>query len=181
MTTYIALLRGINVSGKNSIKMADLKELLQLQGYTDVLTYIQSGNIIFKSNKIKVKELETQISTAINKKYGYHVNVLIITKEELQTIFNSNPFLKNEAHEIAKLHVTLLNTEPDLTQLQKIETLVKSSDDEFIIMGKCVFLHCPNGYGKTKLNNSLFERKLKSPATTRNWKTITKLIELSNE
>ena len=95
-------------------------------------------------------------------------------------IRNANAFLaKDAAMDISKLHVTLLNTEPDMSKKHHIEELVLESADEFIIQGKNVFLHCPNGQAKTKLTTNLFEKKLNSSATTRNWKTITKLTELS--
>lgn len=181
MTTYIALLRGINVSGKNIIKMVELKQLFLDLGYHDVITYIQSGNVIFKSSIKEQLLLEDTIVSAISKHFGYDVNVLVLSKNELTTIFNSNPFLaKNPAIDISKLHVTLLNNEPDISKKHQIETLVISSDDEFIIHKNSVYLHCPNGQAKTKLTTNLFEKKLNSAATTRNWRTITKLIDLSN-
>jgi uncharacterized protein (DUF1697 family) len=181
MTTYIALLRGINVSGHNIIKMVTLKKLFFGLGYQDVITYIQSGNVIFKSNlKESFLTIQDTIISAISKQFGYTVNVLVLNKSELLTIYNSNPFLaKDAAMDISKLHVTLLNTEPDMSKKHHIEELVLESADEFIIQGKNVFLHCPNGQAKTKLTTNLFEKKLNSSATTRNWKTITKLTELS--
>ncbi|SNR38068.1 DUF1697 domain-containing protein [Lutibacter flavus] len=182
MTTYIALLRGINVSGKNIIKMVELKQLFINLGYYDVITYIQSGNVLFKSSIKEQQLLEDTIVAAISKHFEYDVNVLVLTKNELTTIFNSNPFLaKDSAMDISKLHLTLLNNEPDLSKKHQIETLVINSDDEFIIHKNSVYLHCPNGQAKTKLTNNLFQKKLNSAATTRNWRTITKLIELSNQ
>ncbi|WP_298368614.1 DUF1697 domain-containing protein [uncultured Lutibacter sp.] len=182
MNTYIALLRGINVSGKNIIKMADLKQLLTANGFIEVQTYIQSGNVIFKLNEKVTEKIEFQISNILNKQYQYNVNVLVLTKKQLDCIFQSNPFIeKNNAIDISKMYVTLLNNNPDLSGVSKIESLISTNDDAFIISGKTIYLHCPNGYGKTKLSNNLFESKLKSPATSRNWKTITKLVQLTNE
>jgi len=181
MLTYIALLRGINVSGHHKIKMTELKQLFLDLGYHDVSTYIQSGNVIFKSNIKESILIEDTIISAIQKHFGHAIKVLILTKNELTTIFNANPFLaKNPTMDISKLHVTLLNNKPDLAGIPPIEILVKTNNDEFQLIENTIYLHCPSGYGKTILNNNLFEKKLKVSATTRNWKTISKLVELSN-
>ncbi|MBK5210566.1 MAG: DUF1697 domain-containing protein [Flavobacteriaceae bacterium] len=182
MLTYIALLRGINVSGHHKIKMSELKQLFLDLGYHDVSTYIQSGNVIFKSNIKEPILIEDTIISAISKHFGHAIKVLILTKNELTTIFNSNPFLaKNPTMDISKLHVTILNQKPDLAGIPPIEILVAKSNDEFQLVENTIYLYCPNGYGNTKLNNNLFEKKLMATATTRNWKTIGKLVELSNQ
>ncbi|SDX24656.1 Uncharacterized conserved protein, DUF1697 family [Lutibacter oricola] len=179
MITYIALLRGINVGGKNRIKMAELKELLENISFENVITYIQSGNIIFNSKKVNKETIQQNISKSIFDKYGYTINTLVISKKELTTIFESNPFIKkNNSVDISKLYATLFNSTPDLSETEYLENI--SNTDEFIIDNKTAYIYCPNSYGKTKLTNNIFEKKLKSPATSRNWKTITKLVELSN-
>lgn len=181
MLTYIALLRGINVSGHHKIKMTELKHLFLDLGYHDVTTYIQSGNVIFKSNIKEPILIENTIISAISKHFGHTIEVLILTKNELMTIFNTNPFLaKDPTTNISKLHVTILNKMPDLDGIPTIEILVANTDDEFQLIGNAIYLYCPNGYGKTKLNNNLFEKKLKIATTTRNWNTISKLVELCN-
>lgn len=181
MTTYIALLRGINVSGHHKIKMAELKQLFLDLGYHNVSTYIQSGNVIFKSYIKEPILIEDTIISAIQKHFGHGIKVLVLTKDELTTIFNANPFLaKDPTMDISKMHVTILNKKPDLAVIQPIEILVTTSNDEFQLIENTIYLYCPNGYGKTKLNNNLFEKKLKTSATTRNWNTISKLVELSN-
>lgn len=181
MLTYIALLRGINVSGHHKIKMAELKQLFINLGYLEVATYIQSGNVIFKSHIKESILIEDTVISAISKHFGHTIEVLILTKNELMTIFNANPFLaKDPTTDISKLHVTILNKMPDLAGIPTIEILVANSDDEFQLIENAIYLFCPNGYGKTKLNNNLFEKKLKIAATTRNWNTISKLVELSN-
>lgn len=180
MTTYIALLRGINVSGKNSIKMIELKQLFQDLSCLEITTYIQSGNVIFKNNINDIETLEKIIIKAIYKKFGYTINVIVLTKAELELIFNRNPFLKLPNIDLKKLHVTLLNNVPNLSKIESINNLIATTDDAFKIVDKSIYLYCPNGYGRTKLNNNLFEKKLNASATTRNWRTITKLTELSN-
>ena len=181
MTTYIALIRGINVSGKNKIKMDELKTLFINLGYHDVLTYIQSGNVIFKSSVKESILIEDTIVAAISEQFGYAVKVLVLTKNKLDEIYKSNPFLaKNLTLDISKLHVTLLSKKPNLIGMPHLKIIVADIDDEFEQIENTIYLYCPNGYGKTKLNNNLFEKKLNTDATTRNWKTITKLVELSN-
>ncbi len=181
MITYIALLRGINVSGHHKIKMTELKQLFLDLGYHDISTYIQSGNVVFKSYIKEPILIEDFIVSAISRHFGHAIKVLILTKKELTTIFNNNPFLaKNPTMDISKLHVTILNKKPDLAEISPIEILVATNNDEFQLIENTIYLYCPNGYGNTKLNNNLFEKKLMATATTRNWKTISKLMELSN-
>lgn len=180
MTTYIALLRGINVSGHHKIKMAELKQLFIDLDFENVITYIQSGNIIFSTSKSNISIIENCIIDAIKTTFGYNIKVLVITKNELKNVFTSNPFLKSDTIEISKLAVTFLKTTPILEHLPQIIKLASNSKDEFKIIKKSIFLHLPNGSAKTKLTNNLFERKLKSDATTRNWRTITKLVALSS-
>ena len=182
MKTYIALLRGINVSGKNIIKMTELKQLFLNEGFKNVTTYIQSGNVVFNTTENSKIKLEQLISIAIKNQFGYNINLLILTNKELETVFNNNPFIvKNTEIDITKLGVSLLNTAPDLSKISEIEALVVDNDDKFILPEKRIYLLFPNGPAKTKLTNNLFEKKLKTVATTRNWKTITKLIELSRQ
>lgn len=177
MIAYLSFLRGINVSGQKLIKMADLKVLYEKLGLADVITYIQSGNVIFRSETYS-SELERNIEQAIQKQYGFDVPVQVISLEELTMIANQNPFLP--ADDISSLYVTLLEELPNQDLLQRIED-DPSNDDEFQVIGRAVYLHCPKGYGRTKLNNTFFESKLKQKATTRNWKTVLKVIELTQQ
>ncbi len=182
MTTYITLLRGINVSGKNNIKMNELKTVFTDLGYQDVVTYKQSGNIIFNSNIKESIIIEDTIVSAILKHFGYTIKVILLTKKELLAVFNSNPFLaRNPSLDISKLHVTLLHKSFNLGVIEEhLQIDIKAIDDEFEQFENTIYLYCPNGYGKTKLNNNMFEKKLNTDATTRNWNTISKLVELSN-
>jgi len=181
MNSYIALLRGINVSGHNKIKMADLRELFSNLNFSAITTYIQSGNVIFKSTDIDISKIESSIKEAIKKKFNYDVKVLVITKKDIETVFASNPFLKNKTPDITKLCVTFLSGEPTIDGLLRLEDVASKGEDEFKMTDKFLYLHCPSSFAKTKLTNNLIERKLKVDATSRNWKTITKLVELSNQ
>jgi len=181
MQVYIAFLRGINVSGHNKILMKDLKQLFLNIGYSDVITYIQSGNVVFKSVLKDTDKIKSNIIEAIKNHFGYSINVLVRTKNDIDFIYNSNPFLvKNINADISKLCVTLLKHPPNKEEINLLNEYPNSSNDDFKIIHKYIFLHCPNGFGKTKLSNKFFEKKLKTTATSRNWKTITKLFELSN-
>lgn len=179
MQTFISVLRGINVSGHRKINMADLKALYQNLGYEDAVTYIQSGNVIFRTKDKNEAKISEAIETAINKQYQFDVPVIIRTAQEMKAIASANPFIKgNSAIDQAKLHVTFLGEKPDEELLKKIRQY-NYAPDEFIISGREVYLYCPGGYGNTKLSNQFFENKLKVKATTRNWKTINKLIDLA--
>ena len=179
MITYIALLRGINVSGHRMIKMEDLKNVLSELNFTNIRTYIQSGNIVFDSEKNDSTYLEKQIEEKILNHFGFQVPVVIRTKSELNKIHDNNPFLRKRSEPADKLHVTFFPEQPEKEYLKKIEGLL-FLPDEFMSSGREVYLLCPNGYGRTKLTNQFFENKLKLTATTRNWKTIETLLQMSH-
>ena len=181
MQTYIALLRGINVSGHNKIKMVDLRLLFNDLKFNNVTSYIQSGNVIFTSSEKDISKIERAIKEAIKKKFDYDVKVLVITKKDILTVFASNPFLENQDPDITKLCVTFLSDFPASENALQLEEFTSTYTDEYKISEKHIYLHCPESFAKTKLTNNLIERKLKLNATSRNWKTITKLVELSNE
>lgn len=178
METYIAILRGINVSGHNLIKMKSLQKMFESLGFSGVKTYIQSGNVVFFSKHAEKEKLEGIISAGIQQNFGYTVPVIVLSKEELADIQANNIYAHERGEEITKLHATILNCEP----LKDLTGLINGSDylpDEFYLSGKTVYLFCPNGYGNTKLSNSFLEKKLKVQATTRNWKTILELIKMT--
>ena len=178
METYISILRGINVSGQKKIQMTDRKKLYEDLKFKNVTTYIQSGNVIFKATKQKDEAIAKKIEDAISAKYNFHVPVIIRRVEEIKNTLAVNPLLKESNIDIEKLHVTFLEEVPDKTKVEAIKN-VEYSPDKFIILSKEIFLYCPNGYGNTKLTNNFFENKLKVRATTRNWKTVNKLLEIA--
>ena len=176
MKQQIAILRGINVSGQKKILMADLKNILEEEGFKTVQTYIQSGNVLFYSDE---QNLADKINLAIKKHYDFDVPVQVLGVDELEKVILENPFLKEENVEEKTLHVTFLATEPAEELVKSVEGLVLENEF-FRIIGQVVYLYCPNGYGKIKMNNTFIERKLKVSATTRNWKTVNKLVELAD-
>ena len=166
------MLRGINVSGQKKILMADLKKLYEGLGFKDVVTYIQSGNVLFKtSGKSTDVQLGKKIHEALKKQYSFEVPIIIRTLEEMHTVQKDNPFLKKKGVNMERLYVTFLSEEAPPDLIEKIMTF-EHPTDEFVIIGKEVYLYCPGGYGETKLSNNFFESKLKVVATTRNWNTV---------
>lgn len=183
MQTFISILRGINVSGQKKILMADLKALYENLGFKEVKTYIQSGNVIFKTENKKASssdiDIAKKIEQAIFEKYNFQVPVIVRTAAEMKKTIAANPFLKDDNNiEADKLHVTFLAEEPAQKNLETIKSF-DFSPDRFEIIGKDVFLYIPDKYGDTKLSNKFFETKLKVSATTRNWRTVNNLMELA--
>ncbi len=179
METYIAFLRGINVSGKNIIKMNNLVKMFENLGFEDVKTYVQSGNVVFRFKNDSVEKLQQNIQNRILTDLGFEVPVLVLTFEQLQNIAAENPFASRAGNDISFLHVTFLagfskNFEEETIQQKK------AKNEEFAITEKAVYLVCSNGYGHTKLNNNFLENKLGVNATTRNWKTTVALLEMAN-
>lgn len=180
MKTYIALLRGINVSGKNMIRMDNLKKIFEDLHLLNVRTYIQSGNVVFQTDRSEPEQLAIDIAIGIKSTTGFEVPVLVLTQQELQKIIVKNPFSGNAARNPTFLHVTFLRSVTQTDKIQEIEAK-KEGEEEFRIMGKAVYLYLPHGYGRTKLNNSLFENKLKVHATTRNWNTVQELARMAGD
>lgn len=173
MTRYACMLRGINVSGQRKIAMKELIGVCQSLACSDVESYLQSGNIVLNSD-LDVIELETTLERAIFSEFGYaDIDVLVRTAPELLAAINAVPPAWKGA-DTASLYFTFLKT----ASHAKVES-GSFLPDAFSIGEKVVYVHCPGGYGKTKLNNSYFERALKLRATTRNWNTTTKLYELA--
>jgi len=181
MVAYVAMLRGINVSGKNKIKMTDLQTLFVGLGHTDVTTYIQSANVVFRSSAKSAAAMTAAIEQRITRELGFDVPVVIRSKVALAKVIAANPFAVNQVGrvDLAKVHVTFLAKKPQAALVRALSEH-ESPPDEFRISGPDVYLHCPRGYGITKLNNTFWERKLKVGATTRNWNTVTKLLELAS-
>ncbi len=176
---YISILRGINVSGQKKIKMADLKILYEAQGFGSVTTYIQSGNVIFESKGVNKEGLKKTIENAIEDKFTFHVPVDIRTNQELKQIVDNCPYEEAQAEENGtKILVTFLRSTPSVQKQELLLEYVKSPE-RLTIQGSEAYLYCPNGYGKSKLSNIFIENKLGILATTRNWKSVKKLYELS--
>ena len=179
MSKKIAILRGINVGGKRKILMKDLKVLFAAMGHQNISTYIQSGNVFFEADpSIQHLELAKQISESIQAKYGFDVPVIVRTHEELAAAIQNNPFYREDPEALTQYHLTFLNEKPT-SENQAQTASYDYTPDQFVIKDKEVFIKCAGKYHQTKLSNNFFEKKLKVQATTRNWKTVLKLFELS--
>jgi uncharacterized protein (DUF1697 family) len=179
MKTYIAILRGINVSGHKMMKMADLLTLLNELDFKNTKTYIQSGNVVFRYKETLPQQLQKKIEKKIAEKFGFEVPVMVIPAGEIETILKNNPFLKKKTTDIGKLHVTFLNGAYDKKIAAQLAEQ-KYGNDEFIATANAIYLHCADGYGNTKLSNTFWENKLKVTATTRNWKTVNELKNIAD-
>jgi uncharacterized protein (DUF1697 family) len=176
--TYVALLRGINVGGYKPIKMDQLRDAFVTMGFEDVKTYVQSGNVAFKAPSQACENLAKRIQENVFGQFGISVSVLVKTPKELNAVMKNNPFLKETGIDTSKLHVTFLSRAPEKNALKMLASIA-ASPDQFRYSGEAIYLYCPNGYGETKLSNNALEKMLKVAATTRNWKTVNQLYEMS--
>jgi uncharacterized protein (DUF1697 family) len=182
MTNYIALLRGINVGGKNRMKMTDLKQMFEGMGLHQVQTYIQSGNVLFISDEEEAA-LRKRIEHEFKRVFGFPVIIVLRTAEELEQIIRNCPFSKEaivEAESMSEaesLYVALLLQSPLPEDIERL-TAYRSKNDEFRINGRDVFLLLQHSIRDSKLASNL--HTLGVPMTVRNWKTINKLVELAN-
>lgn len=175
MKTYIALLKGINVGGHKKVPMAGLRELLTKSGLEHVQTYIQSGNIIFQSIENNKQILALKIHESIKDKFGFEVPVLVKSNSELQQIFDDCPFVDEKKQ---NSYFTLLYKIPN-KELVNIASEKVYEGEEYYIINDCIYFYCAKGYGRAKFNMNLFERKLETTGTARNYNTMLKLLSLS--
>ncbi len=180
MSTFVSMLRGINVGNQKRLSMETLREIYEGIGFTDIRTYVQSGNVVFESPAQESSLLTRRIETHIEQMCGFHVEVFIRQAQEFERILTGNPFLNDRHEDPSKLHVTFLYQPPSETWWSQL-TIPGNTVDEFAPGEIAVFLFCPYGYGKTKLSNSFFERKLGMPVTTRNWNTVNALYKMAME
>ncbi|MEM7373968.1 MAG: DUF1697 domain-containing protein [Bacteroidota bacterium] len=178
MPTYIALLRGINVSGQKKIKMADLRAHLAELPIRHIQTYIQSGNIIFEHENTDPGILERLIHDKIAEKYGYDVPVLVKTAEDLNRVLQNNPFQEESESGPKRVYFTFLASEPDEARIAKLSE-VDYQPEKYVLEGKDIYFFSPSGYGRARMSNNFFENKLKVRATTRNWKTTQVLYKMA--
>ena len=174
--TFIALLRGVNV-GQNLLKMERLREICSQLGFNHVRTYVQSGNVVFQAGGTAAN-LRAAIERKLLGETRLPVTVLLRTPAELKSILSRNPFIKEKGIDTTRLHVTFLCEPAAADGLKKLGE-IKAGADRFRAAGTEIYLHCPDGYGNTKLSNSAIEKALGQRATTRNWNTVNKLYEMA--
>ena len=192
MATHVALLRGINVGGRNKVPMADLREIVSALGHTGVTTYIQSGNVLFTTADTSTGELASALESAITGRFGIDASVVVLSRDDLARVLQDNPYPDEPNPKL--VHVVFLNGEPPAALLDRLAAAqsaaaAKGSHDTVTAIGHALFLHTPDGYGNSDLAQSLFrtvsppakQRRAGLAATARNWATATKLLALCDE
>ena len=177
MIKYVAFLRGINVGGHRKILMADLKLMFIKMGLTNPITYIQSGNIVFESTLTDVNELEKSITKSIKDTFNFDVPVIIRTASEMKSVVVNSPFFSPD-EDIKSFHIVFLSDKPNRNNVDELKQ-VDFGNDQFKIIGQEVHLFVEVPYHKSKLTNKIIESKLNCSSTTRNWKTVNKLVEMT--
>ena len=180
MPVYVALLRGINLGGHKKIKMDELRASLAAMGFDEVKTYIQSGNVVFKTAKISDRALSKKIEASILSNFGHSVSVMIRTAEEIKQVIANNPFLKQPDIDQTKLHVMFLAEPPAQSALKQLETLVLKPD-QFRSLGKELYFYIPNGVAESAVMKKPIDRVLAIPTTMRNWKTVNTVQQMCTE
>lgn len=175
MDTYIALFRGINVGGNNRLPMVELVDVLEGLGLSSIKTYIQSGNVVFQSKNINSTKLSQKISAAIEKHFGFVIQVLILDVHELENAIALKPFPETNA-EPSTLHFFFLSSLPVQPNLEMLES-VKKDSEQFRLIDKVFYLYAPEGVGRSKLTMKV-EKVLGVSVTARNWRTVSKIMEL---
>ena len=193
MASHVALLRGINVGGRNKVPMADLREVVAALGHTGVTTYIQSGNVLFSTTDTDTAKLAAALETAIEDRFGLWSSVVVLSRDELAEVLAANPY--SDEPDPRLVHVVFRNAEPPPEVRDRIEAAVKAaaakgSRDTAHSAGRALYLHTPDGFGRSELAQNLMRimtppsKQKKQPAlaaTARNMATATKLLSLCEE
>jgi uncharacterized protein (DUF1697 family) len=176
MNTYMALLRGINVGGKNSLPMKELVEIFTSHGFVNVKTYIQSGNVVFQSPGVAGDEVAESLAQAIERAKGFRPRILILDEGALLRAIENNPYPTDAGK---ALHFYFLDSAPEQPNMDRLETL-KAPSEAFVLTGNVFYLYAPDGIGRSKLAPAV-EAALGVPATARNWNTVAKLASMVAE
>jgi uncharacterized protein (DUF1697 family) len=176
---YAALLRGINVGGKNMLPMKELAEIFVKLGCGAVTTYIQSGNVVFSAEEKVATGLGGLIAKRIEERFALKVPVVLRSARDLETVIRGNPYLKAGAAE-EMLHVSFLADRPRADFIARLDA-ARSAPDEFAVVGRDIYMKLVTGAAKTKLTNAYFDSKLKTVSTMRNWRTVLKLAEMTRD
>ena len=192
MASHVALLRGINVGGRNKVPMAELREVVASLGHTGVSTYIQSGNVLFSTPDSDNAALASALESAISDRFGIWSSVVVVSRDELARLLDGNPYPDEPNPKF--VHVVFMNSEPPADLLERIkaaesQAAAKGSRDTVTAAGEALFLHTPDGYGTSELAQAVFkiisapakQRQRGLAATARNWATATKLLSLCEE
>lgn len=180
MPVMISMLRGVNVGGHNKIKMDALRDLCESLRLQDVQTHIQSGNIIFRTEKRDTVSLARSLEDAIERKFGFRADVVVRTVSELKEAIAKNPFAGRRGLDPSKLLVTFLGGEPDADARRNVLN-IKADPEEMYVCGRELYIYFPNGMARPQLSWMAVVKALKTTGTGRNWNTVTKLLELAEK
>jgi uncharacterized protein (DUF1697 family) len=175
--THVALLRGINVGGKNRIVMSALVAAFEDAGCSDVRTYVQSGNVVFRAPARTAARLPREIAAHLAEHHGLTVPVVLRTVAELEGVARANPFLARGV-DAALLHVAFLAAQPAKAAVAGLDPR-RSPPDELVVAGREVYLHLPNGVARSRLTNAWLDAQLATISTLRNWRTVGELVALA--
>jgi len=175
--SHIALLRGINVGGRNTLPMARLVTMFEDAGCQHVRTYIQSGNVVFEAPAATARLVPAAVTASIAIEFGFQVPIVVRTATALERIVRNNPFVEPGA-DLSRLHVGFLAARPSAARMATLDPH-RSPPDAFTLRERELYLRCPNGMARTKLTNAYFDARLQTVTTIRNWRTTLKLLELS--
>ncbi|HET8673989.1 MAG TPA: DUF1697 domain-containing protein [Thermoleophilaceae bacterium] len=173
MPSYVALLRGVNLAAHNRVAMADLRRVLTDAGFSDVATHLQSGNAIFGARQRSSAAVEKAVEKVLSSELGLDIDVMVRTAAELAAVVEGTPYPAGKT-----LYVAFLKSEPQPEAVAALEP-ARFEPERFELRGRELYLHYPNGYGRTKMGGAYFERVLKVPATVRNWNVTSALAELA--
>jgi uncharacterized protein (DUF1697 family) len=174
--SYVALLRGINVGGKNILPMKELAQLFLDAGCREASTYIQSGNVLYNAKPALAPKVPALVAKEIETRFGIRTRLVTRSKEELDEAIANNPFLK-AARDEKPLSLIFLADLPKPEAVKQLDPL-RSPSDEYVVRGREIYVYQPNGVGNSKLTNAYFDSKLSTVSTGRNWRTVLKLQEL---
>jgi uncharacterized protein (DUF1697 family) len=180
MPVTISMLRAVNVAGHNVIKMDALRELYQSLKLRDAQTYVQSGNVVFRTEERDLALLTKRIQNGIERTFACRPDVILRTTAELRDVIARNPFAKRRGIAPNKLLVTFLAADPG-PEARGQALKIKCDPEELHINGRELYIYFPNGMGRTKLSWAVLERALKIPGTGRNWNSVMKLLEMAEE
>jgi len=180
MQVAISMLRGINVGGHKIVKMESLRAMYESLGLRDAQTYVQSGNVVFRTAARDLAPLAKRIESKIEQTFGFRPGVMLRTSSELREVIRRNPFAKRKGIEPGKLLVTFLAAAPSPEAREKMLG-IPAHPEELCIEGREVFVYYPNGMGRSKLSPALIEKTLKTSGTGRNWNTVTTLLEMAEK
>lgn len=180
MPVLISMLRGVNLGPHNRIKMDALRAVYASLKFEDPRTYVQSGNVIFKTKEKNGARLAKKIETAIQKAFGCNPDVILRTTDEMRKAVAGSPFADRPSLEPGKILVTFLAAEPP-SEAQAALGSLKAHPEELHLKGRELYIYFPNGAGKTKLPWSSVKRLLKVTGTARNWNSVTNMLKMAEE